>query len=308
MDSRDYICAFSINGAGDIPADFEPPSGVSDLVAGIFLPQGELDWLRRRAYPARILLLTSDALWVIPQSQAKEPRLLIALRDIEILECGRILLLGWIGLRWGDVHQDLPYNRRCSLTVERFLTSLKALWLASEDNEPEVKMPLHRDYGAAVNEKFEYALETEMIADEGRPAIRFFQPSIRRVRRRFFRYETWSAGDLIVLSRRRVLWITERRGTAYEPYGTVSHSAPLAALVDIDCCRAANAPLLRVRLRSGHSWRLPLGSGNEADAESFADAIRKALSVSRGDELLSTRRIQERQPRMPLPKGQGQRL
>ena len=289
MDSRDYVYAFTINGAGEVPVDFEPPPGVSDLLAGLFLPQSEPDRLRRRAYPARILLLTHDGLWVIPRSQAKEQKLLIPLLDLETLECGRILLLGWIGLRGGDVQQVLPYNRRCSLTVERFLTRLKARWLTQEAHQPEVELPTHRDYGAALNQKFEYALEAEMIDDDERPLIRYFQPSIRRVRRRFVRYETWSAGDLVLLSRRRVLWITERRGAAYEPYGTVSYSAPLAALVDVRYRPAEHRPQLRVCLRSGENWRLPLDDGAEADAQSFADAIRKARGVSRGNEPLPVR-------------------
>jgi len=223
-------------------------------------------------------------LWVIPHPGAKEPKFLIPLRDLETLECGRILLLGWIRLRWDDVQQDLPYNRRCALTVERFLARLKTRWLADEAGLSGIELPSHRDHGTAFNEKFEYALETEMIDDE-RPLIRFFHPSIRRVRRRLLRYETWSAGDLLVLSQRRVLWITERRGTAYEPYGTVSHSAPLSALAEVAHLRAEHGPELRVCLRSGESWRLPLDDTHGADAQSFADAIRKSLGVSRGNPL-----------------------
>jgi hypothetical protein len=226
---------------------------------------------------------------VIPHSQAKEQKLLIPLQELETLECGRILLPGWIGLRGENVQQVLPYNRRCALTVERFLTRLKARWLTQEAHQPEVELPLHRGYGAALNQKFEYALEAEMMDEDERPLIRFFQPSTRRVRRRFFRHETWSAGDLILLSRRRVLWITERRRTAYEPYGTVSHTAPLAALVNVGYRLAGHQPQLQVCLRSGESWRLPLDDSAEADAQSFVDAIRKALGGSRGNEPLPVR-------------------
>jgi hypothetical protein len=240
----------------------------------------------RRAYPARILLLTPDALWVIPHSRAKEQKLLTPLRDLESLECGRILLLGWIRLRWGDVQQVLPYNRRCALTVEKFLTKLKDCWLT---HEAEVELPSPSGYGAALKEKFEYAQGTDMIDDDERPLIRFFHPSIRRVRRRFFRYETWSAGDLILLSRRRVLWITERRRGAYEPYGTISRSAPLDALLDVGCCSIHQEPHIEVLLRSGEVWRFPVNEGYKSDAQSFADVIRKALGVSRGNEPLSVR-------------------
>ena len=285
MDSRDYVCAFTIHGVGDVPADFDPLPGVADIAAGLFLPESEPDWFGRRAYPARILLLTHESVWVIPHSQAKDPKLFIPLRGLESLECGRILLLGWIGFRWGEVHQDLPYNRRCSLTVERFLTALRARWLTAEADQAEVVMPPCRDYGAQLNEKFEHALETEMIDDDARPLILFFQPSIRRGRRRFLRCETWSAGDLVLLSRRRVLWITERRRTAYEPYGTVSHSAPLAAVADVRYLPAEHNPHLQVRLRSGAAWRLPVQEGRETEAKSFSDVVTTALGGSRWIEL-----------------------
>lgn len=284
MDSRDYVLAFTIDGTGDVPADFEPPPEAADFLAGLFLPRSAPDWLGRRTHPARILLLTHGALWVIPHSRAKEQKLLIPIRDLESLECGRILLLGWIGLRWGDDRQVLPYNRVCSPTVEKFMTRLKALWLTQEAHRRAVEMPSHSHYGAALSEKFEYAQETEMTDDDERPLIRFFQPPSRRVRRRVFRYETWSAGDLILLSQRRVLWITERRGSARERYGTVSFSAPLAALADVCFHAAEHGPQLRVRLRSGETWRLPLDDGNEADARSFADAAGKALGGSPANE------------------------
>jgi hypothetical protein len=213
MDSRDYIWALTIHNASDVPADFGAPPAISDLVAGVFLPQSAPDWLRRRAYPARVLLLTHEALWVIAHPRAKEEDLVIPLRDLEGLECGRILLIGWIGLRWGGLQRDLGYNRRGSQIVERFLTRLKASWLTGEI-QPAVELPARRDYGTAVIDKFAYALETELIDNQERPLIRFFHPSIRRVRRYWFSKETQSAGDLILLTDRRVLWITERRGVA----------------------------------------------------------------------------------------------
>jgi hypothetical protein len=276
MDSRDYLWALTINNAGDVPADFDLPPAIPDLVAGIFLPQSELDWLRRRAYPARILLLTHEALWVIAHPRAKEQKLVIPLRDMEALECGRILLIGWIGLRWGGLQQDLGYNRRGSLIVERFLARLKASWLTAELG-PAVELPARRDYGAAVNDKFAYALETELIDGQERPLIRFFHPSIRRVRRRLFRKETRSAADLILLTERRVIWITERRGGTRTPYGTVSYSAPFTAIADVSYRCAEREQELHVSLRSGESWRVPLDDADETDARLFAEVIREAL-------------------------------
>jgi len=275
MDSRDYIWALTIHNASDVPADFGAPPAISDLVAGVFLPQSEPDWLRRRAYPARVLLLTHEALRVIAHPRAKEEDLVIPLRDLEGLECGRILLIGWIGLRWGGLQRDLGYNRRGSQIVERFLTSLKASWLAGEI-QPAVELPARRDYGKALADKFAYALETELIDNQERPLARFFHPSIRRARR-WFRKETRSAGDLILLTERRVLWITERRGVTRAAYGTVSYSAPFAAVADVSYRRPEREPELSIYLRSGESWRVPLDEGDETDAQIFADVIREAL-------------------------------
>jgi hypothetical protein len=283
MDSRDYIWALTINNAADVPADFDPPAAISDLVAGVFLPQSEPDWLRRRAYPARILLLTHEALWVVAHPRAKEQQLVIPLGDIEALECGRILLIGWIGLRCGSLQQDLGYNRRGSVIVERFLTRLKASWLTTETHQAEIELSERRDYGAAPNDKFKYALETELIDDQERPQIRFFHPSIRRVRRRLFgnvfRKETRSAADLILLTQRRLLWITERRGATCAPYGTVSYSTPFTAVADVTCQRTEHEPELCICLRSGEIWRLPLDDSDETEARLFADAIRRALAA-----------------------------
>ena len=287
MDSRDYICAFTIHDADEMPADFESPPGVQDCKGGLFLPQSEPDWLGRRAYPARIVLLTHDALCVIPHSKSREQNLLIPTRDLSALECGRILLSGWIGLYSGDARHVLCYNRRCALTVERFLAKLRALWLAGQDDLAAIGVdsPSQRKHGAALIEKFRHVLETEMLDGE-QPLIHFFQPPVRRVRRRIFRYETWSAGDLIVLSRRRVLWITERRGKSYEPYGTVSYSAPIETLAEIACVGTCDGLILRVRLRSGLCWQLPVSDGYESNAQSFADAIRKSPNGSRENDAL----------------------
>jgi hypothetical protein len=277
MDSRDYVFAFPVNGSADVPADFEPPPSVSDLVAGLFLPQSEPDWLRRRAFPARILLLTRDGLWVVPHPGAMERRLFIPLRNLEALECGRILLIGWIGLRCGDVDLDLRYNRRCSDTVEKFLTKLKALWLSEKATQAELELPSRSDYGAALNVKFKYALETEMIGDDEPPLMRFFLPSVRRLRRRVFRYETWSAGDLVALTPRRLLWITDRNRGLYEPYGTVSRSAPLTSLAGVHPCLFNNEPSFECALRRSQAWRFPLAAGFEPEARNFADCIREIL-------------------------------
>jgi hypothetical protein len=276
MDSRDYVCAFDINCACDAPADFELPQQASNAIAGVFLPQGEPDWLGRRKYPARMLLVTDEELWVIPHAAAGGRPERIVLRELETLECGRMLLLGWIGLHAGSVAQTLEYNQRSGDVVDRFVAGLKARWLR---REPGVCRLPRQTFGEALDQKFDFAWSFEAIDEREQPLIRYFQPATRRLCRRFlFRRESWTAGDLLVVTDRRVLWITERHGTVYAPYGTVSRSAPLSALSSIQCGSHGAEAHLTMVLQSGRTWTIPAGEGRADDARNVAEAITKALA------------------------------
>lgn len=269
MDSRDYICAFTIGSLPDVPADFGVREELSNLAAGLFLPQSDPDWLGRRAYPARILLLTPDSLRVVPHPSSNARGASVPLRELDVLECGRILLLGWIRLRWDGNEQTLRYNRRTALPVERFLARLKTCWLRPESG---LHPPVGNDYPPALTDKFKYALATEMIDDE-RTVACFFRPATRRTRRRFLARETWSAGDLLLLTNRRVLWITDRREAAYEPHGTISRSAPLAALVEIRDRLSCRESRLEIVLSSGGIWHVPIGESWLRGAAIFAKMV-----------------------------------
>ena len=275
MDSRDYICAFPIHSMDDVPADFEVPSGLSDLVTGVFLPQSDWDWLRRPAYPARLLLMSSDALWVIPHPETKAPNTRVPLSGLESIECGRILLLGWIGLHWVGDEQTYRYNRRFAYTLETFLTRLKASWLRRKAG---VERPPVWEYGSPLTDKFEYAQQNEINTADEELLIRFFQPALRSVRGRLWRRLTWVSADLIVLTDRRLLWIAEQYKQAHEPYGTISRSAAIAAIDEIRYRVVDHQPHLHIQLGSGDVWRVHVNEGCAEHASSFCAAIRTALS------------------------------
>ena len=167
MDSRDYVYAFDIQGLNGAPADFELPSGISNPIAGVFLPQAAPDWLGRRKYPARILLATEEALWVIAHSTACVPPARILLRDLEALECARFLLLGWIGLHTGIGEHVLAYNQRSCDVVDRFLLGIKARWMPRELRFCRVPK---QTFGAALDQKFNFAWSSEAIDEHEYPA------------------------------------------------------------------------------------------------------------------------------------------
>ena len=56
VDSREYVFAYLIRSAEDVPADFPIPEP-ERFRTGLFLPRDGPDWFGRRAYPPRILLL-----------------------------------------------------------------------------------------------------------------------------------------------------------------------------------------------------------------------------------------------------------
>jgi hypothetical protein len=121
MDSRDYICPLTINCLSDVPADFETPPGLPASACGLFLPRSDPDWLGRSAHPPSVVLLDRDFLFVIPHPAARAHTVRWPLHELESIECGRILLLGWIRLKSWEGQQFLPYNRRSAPIVERFL-------------------------------------------------------------------------------------------------------------------------------------------------------------------------------------------
>lgn len=268
MDSRDYICPFTIGSLADVPADFEMPPGLSASIFGVFLPQSDPDWLGRSAYPPNAILVDHDRLFVIPHPHAAAPSVCQPLSELESIECGRMLLLGWIRLRWRGGEQLLSYNRRSAATVEEFLARLRARWLVTRSS---LERPRRFHFGAPLNGKFAHAVSTE-VSDEGEiQIVRFHQPAVRITRRRIFRFETWWGGDLILLTDRRLLWITERHGSYYAAYGTVSRNAPIQMIAEVRIALPDAGPRVEIVLRSGETWSVAVRQGYEHDAAALAE-------------------------------------
>jgi hypothetical protein len=274
MDSCDYICPFTIHQDRDVPSDFALPAQLTQPFAGIFLPQDAAGWFSRPSYPARILLLKGDALWIAAHPTARTSPLRIPLSDLEVLECGRMLLLGWIGLHGPAAEQTLRYNRRDDRTVEAFLSKLKDSWLPHTTSAAPAKPS---GFGERLNRKFEWAEEMETDQSD-KPVARFFQPPVRRYHRLLLlHYKSWTAGDLVAVTPRRLLWITDRNRGAYEPYGTVSRSVSLSSLLSVRPGLFDNQPNVEIVLRSGQAWRFPLAAGLELEARTFAECVQSAL-------------------------------
>ena len=270
MDSRDYICSFTIDGASDLPSDFVLPAWISEPFAGVFLPQS--GWFPKTLYPARVVLMRPDGLSIVPHPSSRELPLQIPFDSLHMTECGRVLLLGWIRLRSEKHDAMLRYSRRTYRPVEKFLARLRAQWLRN----PKAWSGL-RHCGAPLDSKYSHALALE--ADEGETTgFRFFQPPVEKESRRYLiRFRSWAAGDLLMVTDRRLLWITDRHGRIQDPYGTVSRSAPLAMVASVRYRVVSDRPYIQVALRRSEVWSIPISEGQRAEAIRFSEAVAASM-------------------------------
>jgi hypothetical protein len=271
-DSRDYVTPFDISVACDVPRDLELPRDLPEEFAGLFLPRDSGAFGLPRFAPC-MLILTRAELWIVPR-RAEHTR--IPLASLEALECGRILLLGWIGFQWSGFERTLRYNRHAANIVERFLGRLKMSWLPAAVVQQGVEP---RVYGAEADLKFGYARSAELLSGE-RIVTEFFQPSTCRTEGHLgFRHRKRVPGDLLLLTDRRFLWITERRQSAYVPYGTIGRSAPAPALRQIRHEVLDGGSSLEIDMHAGTFWRVPLAPEMSEEAKKFAEEVTRAIRL-----------------------------
>ena len=270
VDSRQYLFAYLIRSLDDVPADFTIPTGDSGFRLGLFLPRDEPDWFGRSSYPTRIVLLSGGAIVILPHPKTREPVIRIPLQQLLFVEAGHILLTGWLRFVEEGTDHKLPYNTRSMRPVEEFLRILREEYLPGTlDMSP--CGPL--GFGEPLDLKFRNAEYFELDAGE-RVLFRFFSPATKKSRRRWiFRWESWVPGDLVALTNRRVLWITDRVQERYAPYGTVTRSAPVRALAQLTCQGTAENCALLVKFSSEASWRIPFPLERQAEAHRFTQAV-----------------------------------
>jgi len=251
----------------DCPADFHLPPAVAAFDAGVFLPRDDPDWFGRSAYPPRILLLSGDALWAVPHPSANEAPCPCGLDRLSFVESGHMLLKGWLAFRGAGFNYTAPYNTRGLPSVLRFMRRFRSKWLgAARLAAPEVVL------GDGLDVRFANALADELDPGET-VAAGFFQPP-RELRGRWpLLRRQWIPGDLVVATRTRLMWITDRDCGSRLQYGSIASYAPLRALQGLDLIARANHCYLQVDLNGGLSWHIPIAAERRSDAEKFATRV-----------------------------------
>jgi hypothetical protein len=267
-DSRHYIVAFELHSVGDCPLDFELPDSLAGFEAGLFLPGDDPDWFGRSAYPPRVLLVEGGALAIVSHPSAGESPHHWAMTEISAVESGHMLLKGWLRFTGADFDYTARYNTRGVPSVWQFMRRFRIEWL------PEARPLDARNVhlGARLDIKFANALERELDSPEAVQLQVFQPPEVSRKRR--------LAGDLLALTDRRLLWITDRENGFRSRYGSIASYAPLDAVSHV----AIASDSLRVDLRGGPEWQMPVAPAYLGAAEELANFV--TTSIRSGANLI----------------------
>jgi hypothetical protein len=273
VDSRDYIVAFELRSPHDCPADFDLPSCVAGFDTGLFLPRGDRDWFGRPSYPPSILLLKGGALYIVSHPSTGEPLRRGAMDEVTAVESGHMLLKGWLRFTGSGFDHTVRYNTRGFRSVFGFMCRFRDELLRG--GLPLGPLPL--PFGGGLDMKFANALALELDFGES-VLLRTFQPP-REVRSRnwLLPRRHWIAGDLLALTSRRVLWITDRDRGSYSRYGSIASYAPFDAVQSIGLTSGRGGHLLQVDLTSGTAWQIPIASDSRWDCQNVARDFTTAL-------------------------------
>jgi hypothetical protein len=277
IDSRDYIVAFELRSIEDCPADFELPSSVADFDAGLFLPRGDRDWFGRPSYPPRILLLKAGALHILTHPGTGEPPHRGAVDQIAAVESGHMLLKGWLRFTGSGFDQTIRYNTRGFRSVFRFMRRFRDELLRGA--LPLGPLPL--PFGGGLDMKFANALALELDVGETVLMRTFQLPGELISRRWLVPRRHWIAGDLLALTSRRLLWITDRESGSYSRYGSIASYAPYEAVQRIGLVSGRGGQVLQVDLSSGSAWQIPVASEKRCDWQRVVEDFAAALEIQK---------------------------
>jgi hypothetical protein len=251
-DSRDYIVAFALSSTNDCPADFELPSSMAGFDTGLFLPRGYRD-------PC-VLLLKDDTLSIVSHPGTGEPPRQCGLQQISSVEAGHMLLKGWLRFTGSGFDYTIRYNTRGIGPVLRFMRCFRERWLRGAGPHGTSDA----DAGTGLDIKFGNALALEIDSGESL-LLHVFQPP-REARR-----HRWLAGDLLALTSRRLLWITDRERGFCSRYGSIATYVPLEAVRSI--VLISGGDMLQVELNDGTAWQIPIAAENRGVVEELAAAL-----------------------------------
>lgn len=188
-----------------------------------------------------------------------------------------MLLKGWLRFAGSGFDYAVRYNTRGFRSVFRFMRRFRDELLRGA--LPLAPSPVPFESGLDV--KFANALALE--SDSGEAVLmRVFQPPREVVSRTWLlpRHH-WLAGDLLALTSRRLLWITDRERGSYSRYGSIALYAPFDAVLSIGLRSGRGGHILHVGLNDGSAWQVPMASDSPGDCRRVTEDFAGALAIQK---------------------------
>jgi hypothetical protein len=264
-DSRQHRFAYLIRSRQDFPEDF-PNFTDRTLFPALFLPRDDPDWFGRSSNPPRVVLFTGETLEVHFHPESGRPPVSFLCDEYLSIQTGRMLLIGWIGFASKEADLRLTYKRRVDEAVHIFLGMLRAGLLHPDG----AASPTQAFLGDALNLKFQNALNYEIDTGEMERARLFIAPRLQPSGHWPFRIKRWTPGNLIALTDRRLLWITESHRRTRELYGSFTCYAHPDNVAQVETGSADTMFRPSVSLRNGKTWKLNIPEELTADVHEFA--------------------------------------
>jgi len=176
-----------------------------------------------------------------------------------------MLLKGWLRFFGQGSSKTVLYNTRGFHAISQFLYRIRAALLKREylKDSPGVC------FADGLDMKFANGL-TGVLLREERPILQIFQCSkALKSTRWLLPRTTWAAGDLLVLTDRRLLWVTDRDRGLRSPYGSITSYAPLHAVRKMAFGEHGSPPPMEILLAGGERWQIPFAREYSQAAHDF---------------------------------------
>jgi hypothetical protein len=256
VSSTQYRFSYHARSDEDIPDDFLIADKDLDFESAIFIPQDHSSWPQRESsHPPRIFFLMRDCMKIYTHPAAGQAVVVIRLDDLEIVELGRFLLISWMKFFTPTASHTFFFSSVDGRIVGRLLKELRYIWLPCPTS---VSVCLNRieTSGDQMTFKFQQRLQEELDPGETpQESLLLAHPNIR-AKRYWFRGMAYVPGDLLTVTSKRILWITDDDpgGGGREVYGSVARYAPIGNVQKL----SVDDRNLLIAFHAGRSWSISL--------------------------------------------------
>lgn len=259
VDSRAYAYAYLLRTTGDLPADFPVDR---EFTLGLFLPQEQAGRFGRPRYPARILLLERNELWLYVHPSLGEAEIAAPLSGVLVMETEKFLLDCNVKFVLWDREYDVPYSARDEDRVSEFIFVVKQRILKPATLTVFVDAA---KFGDSLTLAFANFERQELLVGEVVIAGLFIAPKKQLVKGLFRDTATWQPAEYIALTNRRLLWMTDRFEGFRHEYGVHCRYCGIRRVREL----ALRDTELVVGIGT-QSWKIEVGSAYREPAEQFA--------------------------------------